>query len=337
MAGKTLKEVAKEKGLAFQSKAIFGWLNGYYITLRFFLDVIRLHVYLPAQQAAEEQSAKEEQHSINSARTEAVLALEDTLKEFKLARVRTINEGQSVGIEFRCNARFLKHLGEFMDTATRKLAENSIPTARVCSQCAKVMDHDEVPVLIKEDVFPMHDHCADDINRQEAWDGSKQKGSLLPGILGAAMAAIAGAIPWALVFALGYMASIVGILIGLIVSKGYDLLHGRQGRVKIAVVLLFILLSVALGQVAGTSYQLSQYYDETKAGLSQYEEMAYSKTDAILLFWKEDVWSDSETMREILSNFGLGVFFALLGCFKMFRQLARDTAPKRPRRLDVSL
>jgi hypothetical protein len=107
--------------------------------------------------------------------------------------------------------------------------------------------------------------------------------------------------------------------------------------VKIAVVLLFILLSVALGQIAGMSYQLSQLYDETKAGLKEYEEMAYSKTDAICLFWTEDVWADAAASREILSNFGLGVFFALLGCIQMFRQLARDTAPKKPKRLDASL
>ncbi len=58
---------------------------------------------------------------------------------------------------------------------------------------------------------------------------------------------------------------------------------------------------------------------------------------AVFLFWTEDMWTDADTEREILSNFGQGVFFALLGCIQMFRQLARDTAPKRPKRLDVSL
>lgn len=214
---------------------------------------------------------------------------------------------------------------------------SSVFTDKVCSHCAKAMDHDEIPVLIREDVFPMHDHCADETAIKEAWHTDMPKGSLPFGILGAAIAAIVGAIPWAIVFAMGYMASIVGILIGWTVGKGYDLLHGLKGRVKIAVVLLFILLSVALGQIAGTSYQLSQYYDETKAGLTQYEEMAYSKTAAIFLYWTEDVWADAYAMQEILSNFGLGVFFALLGCFQMFRQLARDTAPKKPKRLDATL
>jgi hypothetical protein len=270
-------------------------------------------------------------------RTAAVHALEDTLKEFKLIRVRTINEGQSAGVEFKGNLKAMKNLGGFMDAATKKLAELGIPNTRVCSQCAKVIDDAEVPVLIRDDVFPMHDHCADDAALKVAWDGSDKKGSLLLGIFGAALAAVVGAIPWAAVYVLGYVVSITGILIGWMVGKGYDLLHGRQGRVKIAVVLLFILLSVALGQIAGTSYQLSQYYDETKAGLKVYEEMAYSKTDAIFLFWTEDVWTDADTSREILSNFGMGVFFALLGCFQMFRQLVRDTAPKRPKRLDAYL
>ena len=337
MAGASWKDIAQEKGLAFQNKAIFGWLNGYYITLRLIFNVFRLHVYLPAPQDLTDQTGTEEQRlKADSIRADAARVLEDTLKEFKLARIRTINEGQSAGVEFRGNIKLTKRFGDFLEAATGKLAEHSIPTARVCCQCSKAMDHDEVPVLIREDVFPMHGHCADATTLTEAWD-SKQKGSLLLGILGAALAAVVGAVPWAVVYCLGYMASIFGILIGFLVNKGYDLLHGRQGRVKIAVVLLFVLLSVAIGQLAGTSYQLSQLYDETKAELKVYEEMAYSKTDAIYLFWTEDLWADADTSHEILSNLGQGVFFALLGCFQMFRQLARDTAPKRPKRLDAFL
>ncbi len=76
---------------------------------------------------------------------------------------------------------------------------SSVFTDKVCSHCAKAMDHDEIPVLIREDVFPMHDHCADETAIKEAWHTDMPKGSLPFGIMGAAIAAIVGAIPWAIV------------------------------------------------------------------------------------------------------------------------------------------
>ena len=157
------------------------------------------------------------------------------------------------------------------------------------------------------------------------------------GILGAALAAIVGAIPWAAVYALGYVASVTGILIGYLVSKGYDLLHGRQGRAKIAVVLLCVLLSVALGQIAGTSYDIANAYDKLVAGLTKYQTMTLTKMEFIFWSWENVILVEAEALQEVLSNFGLGVFFALLGCLGMFQQLIRDTAPKRPKRLTATM
>ncbi len=339
MAVISWKQMAQEKGLTFQDRAIFGWLNGCFITLVYMLDTMCFHVYVPAQPEAQEQSSLEE-HKQNASllRAEAVRALEETLKEFKFHHVRSLSGEQTVGVEFRgSSVKAIKRLSEFLDSATQKVAALGIVSEKTCSICHQPLDSGEVPVRIKEYVFPMHDACADKAIQDAAWGKIEKKGSVLTGILGAALAAVIGAIPWAVVFAMGYMVSIVGILIGFLVSKGYDLLHGRQGRVKIAVVLLFVLLSVALGQVAGTSYDVSKYYDEAKAGLKPYEEMIYTKAEAIIIFWTEDLMASPEGIRETLGNFGMGVFFALLGCFGMFKQMARDTIPAKPKRMTASL
>jgi len=65
--------------------------------------------------------------------------------------------------------------------------------------------------------------------------------------------------------------------------------------------------------------------------------MIYSKTEALQLIWTQVVLEDSQMMQEVLGNFGMGVFFALLGCSQMFVRLARDSAPKKPKRLSVSI
>ncbi len=331
------KDLAQEKGLTFYDKSIYGWLNGCFVTLGFLLGEMRFHIYVPALPASQEQPTEEQQRTA-LLRAEAARALEGMAKEYKLINIHSFSGEQSLGVEFRGRSlKDMKRLGEFMDRATQKVVALGLVSEKTCSVCHQSLESGEVPVKIKGNVFPMHDSCAETIIRDVAWGKVEKKGSVLTGVLGAALAAVVGAIPWAAVFALGYMASIVGILIGFLVGKGYDLLHGRQGRVKIVIVLLFVLLSVALGQVAGTSYNISQYYDETKATLKPYEEMIYTKTEAIYYFWTEDLMASPDAMREVFGNFGLGVFFALLGCFGTLLKIATDTAPLKPKRMTVPL
>lgn len=338
MAKNLWKDIAFEKGLTFQDRAVFGWLNGCYITLTMVWDVLHFHVYLPCGTADDDPASQEEKQRQNALlRAEAVRALENTVAEFKLTRVRSFSGDQSANVEFRGTLKKMKRLGDFLESATARVAALGIAAGKTCSYCHKAIEYGEVPVKIKENIFPMHDSCADEAERQAVWTPEPQKGSLPMGILGAALAAVIGAIPWAAVLAMGYITSIVGILIGFLVSKGYDLLHGRQGRVKIAVVLFFVVLSVALGQVAGDSYYASKYYDEAKAGLKSYQTMMYTKAEALAIYWTEDLWASPEAMKATFSNFGMGVFFALLGSFGMFRQLARETAPQKPRRITSAL
>ncbi len=334
MAKNLWRDIASEKGLTFQNRAVFGWVNGCYITMTMVLDVQHFHVYLPFSPVDGDPAFKEEKQRKNALlRAEAIRILEDTAAEFKFARTRSFSGDQSVGIEFRSNLKAMKRLGEFFESVTSRVAALGIASGKVCSHCHKAIEYGEVPVKIKGDIFPMHDSCADEAERQAAWTPEPKKGSLPMGILGAALAAVIGAIPWAAMLAMGYITSIVGILIGFLVSKGYDLLHGRQGRVKIAVVLFFVVLSVALGQVAGDSYYASKYYDEAKAGLKSYETMMYTKPEALVIYWTEDLWTSPEAVRATFGNFGMGVFFALLGSFGMFRQLARETAPQKPKKI----
>ena len=58
----------------------------------------------------------------------------------------------------------------------------------------------------------------------------ESKGSVVMGILGAAIGALIGAVVWALVGMSGYIVNVVGLLTAFLAGKCYDLLHGRQGK-----------------------------------------------------------------------------------------------------------
>ncbi|MBE0600802.1 MAG: hypothetical protein IH607_03380, partial [Firmicutes bacterium] len=222
--------------------------------------VFRLQVYLPGLRPAQMKADPEVLQKDALLRAEAIRVTEDALRQYKLVRRSAQSGGQFIVVEFARTSRAVKHMAEFMQTVASGLAALGIQTPKVCKHCGQMIESGEIPVKIGYDVFPMHDNCAEDVLRQSESGPEKKPGSVITGTAGALLAAIVGSLPWALIFALGYMASIVGLLIGFMVDKGYDLFHGRQGRAKIVVVVLCVLLSVALGQFLGTSYTIAKSY-----------------------------------------------------------------------------
>jgi len=59
---------------------------------------------------------------------------------------------------------------------------------------------------------------------------------------------------WAVVLNLGYVASLVGLLIGFLALKGYDLLKGKQGKGKVAILIVAIVFGVLLGTFAEETF-----------------------------------------------------------------------------------
>ena len=74
---------------------------------------------------------------------------------------------------------------------------------------------------------------------------------LLSVLLGMAAGAALGAVVWAIVLSFGYIASLVGLLIGFLAEKGYSLCKGRQGKGKIAILILAVVFGVVLGTFIG--------------------------------------------------------------------------------------
>ena len=142
------------------------------------------------------------------------------------------------------------------------------------------------------------------------------KGSVVMGILGAVIGALIGAAVWALVGMAGYIVSAVGLLTAFLADKGYDLLHGRQGKIKVVVLLVCVILAVLLGNVGTSAMQIHQVYQEEGYSL-------YITESAFFRLMVPALLEDSDYLGAIIKDSALGILLAILGCFGLVSQAGR--------------
>ena len=135
---------------------------------------------------------------------------------------------------------------------------------------------------------------------------------------GSLIGAALGAIVWAIVLNIGYVASVVGLLIGWLAEKGYNLLHGKQGKAKIAVLIIAIIFGVLLGTFAADAFTLAGWINDGE--LSGY---GYGDIPWLIGFLLE---SNSEYRSGTLGNIAMGLLFAALGVFSLLRNAGKEVA-----------
>ena len=136
-------------------------------------------------------------------------------------------------------------------------------------------------------------------------------GSYGSGAVGALLGSVAGAIVWALIFLLGRIAAIGGIVIAWLSAKGYDLLHGKQGKGKIVIVLILSLLGVLLGTFGG-------YYAEIVKEIVSGELAGYTVGQVPGLIATLFLLSP-EFKAEFIKNLAIGFVIAAVGIFLILK------------------
>ena len=148
-------------------------------------------------------------------------------------------------------------------------------------------------------------------------DTKEPKGSLLGGMIGALLGAAIGAVVWAVVGMLGYIASIVGFVIAFLADKGYDLFKGRQGTVKMIVLILCVVLAVFAGTIGTAVWDIHTAYNEELNSLTEMEKKIYNiPTEEEFMI---DCFNDSEMHTAILKDAGMGLVFGLLGSIGLIK------------------
>lgn len=145
----------------------------------------------------------------------------------------------------------------------------------------------------------------------------EKKGSVFTGTIGALLGAAIGAAAWAAVGMMGYMASIIGFVIAFLAGKGYDLFKGRQGAIKMVVLVICVILAVGAGTVGTSVWALHDVYTEEVNALSEIEKKLYDimPEDEFIL----SALQDSEMQTAIIKDAGMGLLFGFLGAFGLIK------------------
>lgn len=146
----------------------------------------------------------------------------------------------------------------------------------------------------------------------------QKEGNLLMGIVGALLGGVLGTAVWVLLGLAGYVASIVAMLTTFLSLKGYDLLHGRPGKVRIVTVVLVVVLSVVVGTVGTLGIIIAQeYYD--LSDLNTFEQKIFYAQYPDVFSFAKVIFDDADVQKELVSNIGLGMLFAALGAYSIIR------------------
>lgn len=149
----------------------------------------------------------------------------------------------------------------------------------------------------------------------------EKKGSVVTGFIGALLGAAIGAVAWAAVGTMGYIASIIGFVIAFLADKGYDLFKGRQGTVKMIVLIICVVLAVAAGTMGTAIWDIHTVYNEELNALTEIEKKIYDiPTEKEFML---ECLKDSELYIAILKDAGLGLVFGILGSYGLIKS-AKD-------------
>ena len=161
-------------------------------------------------------------------------------------------------------------------------------------------------------------------NYYEAQPG--KHGSIARGFLGAFLGALLGAAISCVVSVISNQVYvIIGFLIGLLVTKGYELLKGREGKIKYVIVILCIILAVVLSEcvyyVVLIEKEIADLPTLVPQVISEELHIPVSMIPADLIAEATpsrqecyDIWlSDPEVRSSFLKDLGISALFAAIG------------------------
>lgn len=155
----------------------------------------------------------------------------------------------------------------------------------------------------------------------------EKKSNLLLGIAGALLGALLGALVWAIVGAFGYIASIVGLLIAFLAAKGYDLLRGPQGIIKLIVLIFCVILAVSIGNAGAYLWAVHAGYTEAVSEMGPVEQQLVMSEAEYLRSVLPELVNDPQIQQEFLKDMGVGLLFAVVGCIGLLKQAGKKSAP----------
>lgn len=309
MIGSGLKKLAQENGMTVSHGVAYGSLRGYCATMWEGSGYKQIVFSVKFADAAQKTQFMD-----------AVTAVGDD-QLYKKYRVRSMNTSAgTMGIVFHDAMGTMGKIRECLDWFVPLLETYGASRVDVCSHCGMPLT-DSQWVMVSGICYHVHKGCADAMERVIAQSNEEEKqnrtGSYVSGTIGALLGAVLGAAVWALVLFIGYVASIVGLLIGWLSNKGYDLLGGRKGKGKVAILIVAVIFGVLLGTIAADVISIAQMISSGELAGATYADIP-----AVLAF----VFEDPEYISATTSNVLMGLLLAGIGVFAMLRNTGREVA-----------
>lgn len=310
MVGSGLKKYAAENGMKVAQGVAYGNLQGFAATMTEGSNIKILTIATRFSSEEQKDQLIQAVNTVDISRTYRVQKLEFGLR--------------TICIVFTDTVGTLKKIQAFVDWFMPLLSQYGAARANICSECGMEITSGRW-VLVNGIAYYMHDACAQKVSRDISDENTRQReeatGSYLTGAIGALIGALVGAVLWAVVLNLGYVASLVGFVIGWLAEKGYNLLKGKQGKVKVAILILAVIIGVLMGNFAADAFTLLGM-------ISSGELPGYGVADIPGLIMMLLV-ADAEYFRVTLGNMAIGLLFAGLGVFTLLRKTSMNVADQK--------
>jgi len=227
---------------------------------------------------------------------------------------------RTIQVVFQDNPGTMKKIAAFVDWLIPLLQQHGAAKASVCPECGGQITGG-CWKLVDGIAHHFYETCAENVRNQVEAENENRKveaeGNYAMGAVGALLGSVIGAVVWGIVLCMGYVASLVGLLIGWLSEKGYTLLRGKQGKAKLAILIVAIIVGVVVGTLGGYALSFAQYIAEDEA-----EVLTYSDIPMLM----EITLTDPETQGAVLKDVGMGLLFAGLGVFALLRKTGKEVA-----------
>lgn len=301
MIGSGLKKLAQEYGMQINNGIAYGNLGGFNATLSEGAGTKYISFATAIADPAKERAFITQIDARN------------LRKEFRVTRLNATSK--YIQVTFHDNPGTMAKIRAFLDWFLPLLREAEAAGADICPCCGCEMTEGSWK-LIGNIAYRMHDVCGEKVRREitesEAADKEERQGSYLTGLVGALLGSTLGGVLWAVVLYFGYIASIVGFAIGWLAEKGYDLLKGKQGKGKIAILIIAVIFGVLIGNFGVDGITLAQMIAEGYFG-----RISYANIPLLIVL---TLIEEPEYRSAVIGNIVMGLVFAALGVWSLIRK-----------------
>ena len=315
MIGSGLKKLARENGLKISHGVTYGNLRGFGVTMSEGSGYKKIVFSTNFPDLAKKDAMLQQLNQVNVER------------EYRVAQF-SVSSG-AICVVFTDTIGTMKKIYAFLDWFLPLLEQSSATAYDVCLECGMPITSGKW-VLLGGVARYLHTACAQKVASEVDAENTQRKeeatGSYLSGTVGAIVGALLGSVLWAIILYIGYVASLVGFVIGWLAEKGYTLLKGKQGKGKIAVLILAVILGVIVGNFLPDVVSLA---DMIRGG----ELPGYQLADIPMLIVTL-LQESSEYARAVGGNILLGLLFAALGVYTVIRKAGQEVADVKVVELD---